>query len=237
MHRSFAGNRRWCGETQAKLCAKHGIAHIVNNAYGVQSAQLCALLTAACRRGRVDAFVQSTDKNFMVRPSPASSRPALVCPHLHILRCCIPAMQRVQSIESSTGRGVQARMQSQGAQPGVTARWRDTGPGGRSHCGRAVRQGSTGGAAPPGFVRLQAHRLYLLHAACAAACGQLCPCESRPVAGGVRRWRQSIRCTQGAPQYPPPWTCSSPSCTGAPLVRLSSPPISLLLGMYFALPD
>mmetsp|Transcript_6066 Transcript_6066/g.17357 ORF Transcript_6066/g.17357 Transcript_6066/m.17357 type:complete len:487 (-) Transcript_6066:1411-2871(-) len=50
----------------AKLCAKHGIAHIVNNAYGVQCAQLCKLLTAACRRGRVDAYVQSTDKNFMV---------------------------------------------------------------------------------------------------------------------------------------------------------------------------
>lgn len=54
-----------CG-MQAKLCAKHGIAHIVNNAYGVQCAQLCKLLTAACRRGRVDAYVQSTDKNFMV---------------------------------------------------------------------------------------------------------------------------------------------------------------------------
>ncbi len=57
---------------QAKLCAIHGIAHVVNNAYGVQSAALCALLTAACRRGRVDAFVQSTDKNFMA-PPPSSA--------------------------------------------------------------------------------------------------------------------------------------------------------------------
>ena len=51
---------------QAKLCKEHGIAHIVNNAYGVQSAALCQLITAACRKGRVDAIVQSTDKNFMV---------------------------------------------------------------------------------------------------------------------------------------------------------------------------
>lgn len=51
---------------QAKLCDSLGIAHITNNAYGVQSSELCALVTAACRRGRVDAFIQSTDKNFMV---------------------------------------------------------------------------------------------------------------------------------------------------------------------------
>ena len=43
-----------------------GIGHIINNAYGVQSAALCAAITAAGRRGRLDAFVQSTDKNFMV---------------------------------------------------------------------------------------------------------------------------------------------------------------------------
>jgi O-phospho-L-seryl-tRNASec:L-selenocysteinyl-tRNA synthase len=50
----------------AKLCAELGCGHVVNNAYGVQSAALCEALTTACRRGRVDAFVQSTDKNFMV---------------------------------------------------------------------------------------------------------------------------------------------------------------------------
>ena len=78
----------------AKLCAATGVGHIVNNAYGVQvqtasqhcpsmhgvhlgawtrintctwqSAGLCALVTSAWRKGRVDAVVQSTDKNFMV---------------------------------------------------------------------------------------------------------------------------------------------------------------------------
>ena len=60
-----------------------GIGHIINNAYGVQSAALCAAVTAAGRRGRLDAFVQSTDKNFMVPVGGAviaapSSRPQLV---------------------------------------------------------------------------------------------------------------------------------------------------------------
>lgn len=32
----------------------------------MQARQLCSLITAAWRRGRVDAIVQSTDKNFMV---------------------------------------------------------------------------------------------------------------------------------------------------------------------------
>lgn len=50
----------------AKLCSKANIAHVINNAYGVQSAALCKLITSAWRRGRVDAVVQSTDKNFMV---------------------------------------------------------------------------------------------------------------------------------------------------------------------------
>lgn len=50
----------------AKLCSKLGIAHVINNAYGVQSAALCKLVASAWRKGRVDAVVQSTDKNFMV---------------------------------------------------------------------------------------------------------------------------------------------------------------------------
>ncbi len=104
----------------AKLCKSSGFGHIINNAYGVQSAALCSLVrelrvpaisaninllrstmqgrhqargtcllgtaywstycfplvlcqlwvvtqvTAAWRKGRVDAVVQSTDKNFMV---------------------------------------------------------------------------------------------------------------------------------------------------------------------------
>lgn len=63
----------------SKLCQKHDIPHIVNNAYGVQSSLLCKYshfltlfdltlreITSALRGGRVDAIVQSTDKNFMV---------------------------------------------------------------------------------------------------------------------------------------------------------------------------
>jgi O-phospho-L-seryl-tRNASec:L-selenocysteinyl-tRNA synthase len=50
----------------AKLCARLGVPHVINNAYGVQARGLCAMVSAAARRGRVDAVVQSTDKNFMV---------------------------------------------------------------------------------------------------------------------------------------------------------------------------
>ena len=50
----------------AKLCSSTGIGHVINNAYGVQSAALCKLITSAWRKGRVDAVIQSTDKNFMV---------------------------------------------------------------------------------------------------------------------------------------------------------------------------
>jgi len=50
----------------ARLCAELGVPHVINNAYGVQAAALTALISRACRVGRVDAVVQSTDKNFMV---------------------------------------------------------------------------------------------------------------------------------------------------------------------------
>ena len=50
----------------AKLCAAAGVPHVVNHAYGVQARALCAAVAAAARRGRVDAVVSSTDKNFMV---------------------------------------------------------------------------------------------------------------------------------------------------------------------------
>lgn len=53
-------------ETIARLCAAADIPHIINNAYGVQSAFLCGKVTRACRVGRVDAIIQSSDKNFMV---------------------------------------------------------------------------------------------------------------------------------------------------------------------------
>ena len=50
----------------AKLCKKHDVGHVINNAYGVQCAMISEHITAAWRKGRVDAVVQSTDKNFMV---------------------------------------------------------------------------------------------------------------------------------------------------------------------------
>jgi len=53
-------------EAVAMLCKQHQVAHIINNAYGVQSSKCMHLIEQASRKGRVDAFVQSTDKNFMV---------------------------------------------------------------------------------------------------------------------------------------------------------------------------
>ncbi|GAQ82108.1 O-phospho-L-seryl-tRNASec:L-selenocysteinyl-tRNA synthase [Klebsormidium nitens] len=53
-------------EEVAKLCQKLGVGHIINNAYGVQCAVICGSITQAWRRGRVDAVIQSTDKNFLV---------------------------------------------------------------------------------------------------------------------------------------------------------------------------
>jgi hypothetical protein len=38
----------------------------VNNAYGVQSSKCSFLIDEAARVGRLDLFVQSTDKNFLV---------------------------------------------------------------------------------------------------------------------------------------------------------------------------
>eukprot|EP01080_Neovahlkampfia_damariscottae_P008521 gene8521-345_t len=50
----------------AKLCKKYNIPHVVNNAYGIQSRKIMNQLSTASVQGRVDAFVQSTDKNYMV---------------------------------------------------------------------------------------------------------------------------------------------------------------------------
>lgn len=50
----------------ATLCSRHNIPHLVNNAYGLQSARLMHLIQEAAKKGRVDAFVQSTDKNLLV---------------------------------------------------------------------------------------------------------------------------------------------------------------------------
>ena len=51
----------------SQIAAKHGIAHIVNAAYGGTSARACNLLNRAVDAGgRIDAVVMSLDKNFMV---------------------------------------------------------------------------------------------------------------------------------------------------------------------------
>lgn len=53
-------------EAVARLCSKYEVGHVVNNAYGLQCSATMKLLSRAMRVGRVDAIVQSTDKNFMV---------------------------------------------------------------------------------------------------------------------------------------------------------------------------
>lgn len=50
----------------AKICKQHDIYHLVNNAYGLQSSKSCHMINTASKEGRLDAFVQSTDKNFLV---------------------------------------------------------------------------------------------------------------------------------------------------------------------------
>lgn len=55
-------------EALAKLAVKYDVPHLVNNAYGLQSTDLCRTIhRAASGDGRrIDLFVQSTDKNLMV---------------------------------------------------------------------------------------------------------------------------------------------------------------------------
>ncbi|XP_058117998.1 O-phosphoseryl-tRNA(Sec) selenium transferase [Anopheles ziemanni] len=50
----------------AKLSAKYNVPHVVNNAYGLQSTFFCHQLERGSRAGRIDAFIQSTDKNLLV---------------------------------------------------------------------------------------------------------------------------------------------------------------------------
>jgi len=50
----------------SQLSLKYNIPHIVNNAYGLQSSKYMHLIETASRSGRVDAYIQSTDKNFLV---------------------------------------------------------------------------------------------------------------------------------------------------------------------------
>ncbi len=49
----------------AKLCADQDIPLVINNAYGVQSERTMSEIRSAVDAGRVDAVVQSSDKNFL----------------------------------------------------------------------------------------------------------------------------------------------------------------------------
>ncbi|KAK3566728.1 hypothetical protein QTP86_004465 [Hemibagrus guttatus] len=62
----LVARRHYRLEELAVMCAKYSIPHIVNNAYGVQSSKCMHLIQQGARVGRIDAFVQSLDKNFMV---------------------------------------------------------------------------------------------------------------------------------------------------------------------------
>lgn len=53
-------------EMISKLCKEKNVAHVVNNAYGVQCRYYAHRLQEAERIGRIDALISSTDKNFMV---------------------------------------------------------------------------------------------------------------------------------------------------------------------------
>jgi len=53
-------------EEIGKLCKETNIFHVVNNAYGLQCSKISHLINQATKHGRIDAVVQSTDKNFMV---------------------------------------------------------------------------------------------------------------------------------------------------------------------------
>ena len=49
----------------AKIAQELGLYHIINNAYGVQSRKIMKQIQGAIDAGRVDAIIQSTDKNFL----------------------------------------------------------------------------------------------------------------------------------------------------------------------------
>ena len=48
------------------MAAKHDVGHVINNAYGIMSRTCMGSIARAAAAGRVDAVVQSTDKNFQV---------------------------------------------------------------------------------------------------------------------------------------------------------------------------
>ena len=50
----------------ASLCKRMDLPLVINNAYGLQCSKITHEISEAMRTGRVDAIVQSTDKNFLV---------------------------------------------------------------------------------------------------------------------------------------------------------------------------
>ncbi|MCJ7632821.1 O-phosphoseryl-tRNA(Sec) selenium transferase [Candidatus Bathyarchaeota archaeon] len=49
----------------AKLAKELNVFHVINNAYGIQSREITRMVRGAIDAGRVDAILQSTDKNFL----------------------------------------------------------------------------------------------------------------------------------------------------------------------------
>ena len=49
----------------ARLCSDQDVPFVINNAYGVQSQDIMAKIRSAIDAGRVDAVIQSSDKNFL----------------------------------------------------------------------------------------------------------------------------------------------------------------------------
>ena len=53
-------------EAIGRLCLDLNVPHLLNNAYGTQSPLIMSLIARTRRVGRLDAYVQSTDKNYCV---------------------------------------------------------------------------------------------------------------------------------------------------------------------------
>lgn len=50
----------------AKLAKENDVCHIINSAYGLQCTRVASDISEACKVGRVDIIISSTDKNFLV---------------------------------------------------------------------------------------------------------------------------------------------------------------------------
>ena len=53
-------------EEISRICKEKDVAHLINNAYGVQSRDIMKKISRSTRVGRVDGYVQSTDKNWCI---------------------------------------------------------------------------------------------------------------------------------------------------------------------------